>query len=108
MYGSEEQQAMLNLANRMWDGFFAGKVVELLKTLNVNVQSYIANVVTAYDSGTGRVVVQRPFDTTNISVPCVASMQGVSVGDKVLVVTFGFGGNASNSVVFCKADYSNL
>ena len=108
LQNSQEQQDMLTLADRMWEGYFKTKVLELLMQSDINMKSFVANVKTAYNATTKRIAVQRPFDSTAISVACAASMRSASVGDKVICVSFGFGGNSANTVVLCAADFSNI
>lgn len=81
-------EAMLEMANNMWDGFFRDKVKELLSSY---VSYFRAKVTAAYDNGF--ITVQEPFDDPHV-LHCAASAAGLSVGDECLVLVFGSHVNA--------------
>lgn len=92
---------MHSFASALWERFIKRRVQELKRQ---DMTGYRAAVVT--NNGDGTLTVQRPFETTTMTLPCVGSLKNVAAaGDQVLVCAIG---GLSNAFVLCKADLSNL
>lgn len=83
---------MKQLVDNLWR-YFEPKIE---KKMHSAIRYYRAEVTD--NPGGSRLTVQRPLDTA-VTIPCVDCMAGASVGDQVLVMVFGSGRNANNSVV---------
>ncbi len=94
---------LASFAQRLWDNFFARKLKESQRS---GVRYYRAEVTGA--AADGKLAVKRPFDTQETALPYVSSMAGAQVGEQVVVLVFGDGGNAGNRVVFMYPDGRNL
>lgn len=87
-------------ADNLWE-YFRPMLAERLEH-NIG---WFRAVVTA-NPGNGMLTIQRPFDTP-FTVKCTSSMSGASVGDNVLV--FSFGENlGTNAIVVGTADGANI
>lgn len=86
---------LTSVAEYVWR-YISPKIEE---RLSHNVQWYRAKVTQAAQDD--RISIQRPFDSTEQSLPFLASMEFANAGDEVTVFTFGgaSGGNNSNSVI---------
>lgn len=89
MAGNEQ---MKQLVDNLWR-YFEPKIEEKMRS---SIRYYRAEVTA--NPGGNRLTVQRPFDTA-VTIPCVDCMAGTAAGDQVLVMVFGGGTNANNSVV---------
>lgn len=99
-----EAEAMQELASMLWSRFLREKVRE---ELTHELNGYKAQVVT--NNGDGTLTVQRPFETTNLTLKAAASLSGAVAGDQVLVIGMGDKATAlSNAFILCKTDLSNL
>lgn len=83
-------EAMLEMADNLWNGFFRAKVKEMLGSY---LSYYRAKVIEAPSNGT--VTVQEPFDHEHV-IFCASSASGLQVGDECLVLMFG---GPQNSIV---------
>ena len=108
---ANEQKEMEQLTGRMYQNYLRPKIREDFQTgAFLNGASplgwFLATVTQALTGG--KITVQKPFDNTTIALTPVASMQGAQVGDQVVVIVFGCGANAANSIIFAYSDFSNL
>ena len=78
------------LADQMW-GYFKPKVEKMLQR---NIQFFRAKVVSNQYDGT--LEVEKPFDTTTLTLPCTSAVSDATVGQQVLAFVFG---SLSNAVV---------
>lgn len=62
--------------------------------MSSTVRYFRAEVVS--NPGDGTLVIHRPYDTSNLTVPCTTAMSGAQTGDQVIVFVLG---NLSNAVV---------
>ena len=85
-----ETEQMKILADQLW-GYFKPKVKDMLRT---SVSFFRAQVVT--NPGDGTLEVQRPSDTTTMTLPCTTAMSSAAVDDQVIVFVLG---DLSNAVV---------
>lgn len=95
-------EEMFNFASTMWRRFFRRKVKEMPE-LRHSLLGYKAQVVT--NNGDGTLTVQRPFESTTLTLRCSASLSGAVAGDPVLIVALG---GLENAFILCKTDFSNL
>ena len=77
---------------------------KFLRPRLANSVSYFIGKVKTAPSG-GVVVVKRPFDSTDYTLPYVSSASGLSVGDNCMVFVFG---SMSNAIVMGDGKVSNL
>lgn len=96
---TDPNQAMLEMANNMWDRFFKYKVLDMMSS---TVKFYRAQVVSAPSDG--KITIQEPFDHQH-TIPCTASASSLRPGDQCVVLVFG---NASNSIVIGDGKLSNI
>ncbi len=71
------------------------------KKLADGVRYYKASVV--QNPRDGKIKIQRPFEDSQIELPCAASAASLKAGDQCLILVFG---SASNSYVVGKADFT--
>lgn len=83
-------EAMLGMAENLWNGFFRTKVKEMLGSY---LSYYRAKVIEAPANGT--IKVQEPFDHAHV-IACAASASGLQAGDECIVLMFG---GPQNSIV---------
>lgn len=98
---AKENKAILELADALWR-FFEPKIDEKLS----NSLRYFRAVV-VQNTGNNTLKVQRPFDPSPITLPCVGSIATATAGTQVVVVMFGKG-TAANSVVIGSNLLQNL
>lgn len=94
----DSTEAMLEMANNMWDGFFRDKVLDVLGNY---VSYYRATVTAAYADGF--ITVQEPFDHEHV-IRCAANASGLAVGDQCIVLMLG---GPQNSLVIGNGTMSN-
>ena len=97
----QENAAILELANELWN-FFEARIDEKLS----NTMRYFRAVV-IQNTGNNTLKVQRPFDPSAMTLPCVGSIANATAGTQVVVVMFGKGA-AANSVVIGSNLLQNL
>lgn len=95
-----ENQAMLEIAENLWNGYLKKRVQDML----TNQVSYFKAAVVSPISE-GKITVHRPFDDINLSLPCAGSAAALKAGDMCLVLVFG---SMSNAYVIGSADLSTL
>lgn len=98
---SSEAEAMQELAEMLWDRYFKVRIKDVL--LRHSLEGYKAQVVT--NNGDGTLTVQRPFESTTLTLKRAASLSNALPGDQVLIVALG---SMSNAFILCKTDLSNL
>lgn len=85
-----DAKQMKILADQMWK-YFDKKVEDKLQR---NIRFFRAKVVS--NPGSSKLVVQRPFDSTAITLPCVQAVSQATTGDQVVVFELG---DLSNAIV---------
>mgnify|MGYP004512609929 CR=1 FL=1 len=98
-----ETNALVMLANRLWNNFFNRRVKETQRDM---IRFYRAEVTAA--AADGKITVRRPFDATETALPYVGSMADAQKGAQVVVLVFGEKKNAANQKIIMYADGSNL
>lgn len=96
-----DEQNMKALADNLWL-YFEPKIKDMMKN---SVSYYRAKVVRNHTSTDGKIDVQKPFDDTIISLPCVSTAQNLSAGSECVVAVFG---DYSNSVILGNGKVSGL
>lgn len=96
-----EQDQMRQFAENLWNQFFANKVDKAM----AQTVSYFRARVTD-NPGSGKLEVQRPFDTAHI-VSCTDALSNASAGDEVTVFVFG-SENGNNAVAVSDGSMSTL
>lgn len=93
-------QEMRAFAEALWNNFFKPKVNEMLKGY---ISFYRAQVVTAASGGT--VEVQKPFETSTLTLPYVPSAETLlTAGSQAMVLVLG---EQSNAIVVGPPSLSN-
>ena len=93
-------KAMEAFADNLWNNYMKQKVEALIQN---DMRAFRA-FVTANPGG-GALTVQRPFDAETMTLKCVGSLSGASIGTQVICVELG---SLSNAFVLCRADLGNL
>lgn len=93
-------QEMRLFADSLWNNYFKQKVSDMLKGY---ISFYRAQVVTAASSGT--VKVQKPFETSTLTIPYVPSAESLlTAGSQAMVLVLG---EQSNAIVVGPPSLSN-
>ena len=93
-------QEMKMFADNLWNNYFKGKVQEMLKS---HISFYRAQVVSA--AANGVVGIQKPFETSTLSLPYVPSAEALlAAGAQAMVLVIG---EQSNSIVVGPPSLSN-
>lgn len=93
-------QDMRVFAEALWNNFFRPKVSEMLRGY---VSFYRAQVVSAASGGT--VKVQKPFETSTLTLPYVPSAEALlTAGSQAMVLVLG---EQSNAIVVGPPSLSN-
>lgn len=96
-----EVDAMHSFASALWNRFLKRRVQDMKQQ---DMLGYRAEVVT--NNGNGTLTVQRPFETTVLTLKCAGSMASTAVaGDQVLICAIG---GLSNAFILCFADLRNF
>lgn len=98
MTGQEVEQMKI-FADQLW-GYFKPKIKDMMRT---NVKFFRAKVVS--NPGDGTLVVQKPFDSTTLTLPCTQTMESAQANSQVIVFVLG---NLSNAVVVSDGKFSSL
>lgn len=99
MSNENRNEDFVVLAENLWS-YMRPKVLEILSS---KVGFYRA-VVTGRRTG-NKLIIQKPFDDTEITLPCVGSASGFSSGEQVVVLTFG---DESSAIVIGDGMLTNL
>lgn len=97
---SSEIENIKILAQNLWDKFIKQRVKETQK----NTVKYFRAKVTA-TAQNGKISVQKPFDTTVMTIPYVSSAGSLAVDDECIVLVLG---DYSNCIVLGDGKLSNL
>lgn len=95
----ENEDAMQALADNLWQ-YFQPKI----QSMSTAAVTYFRAKVVGTASG-GRITVQRPFETTTLSLPYVSSISGAGVGTEVTVLVLG---SMSNAIIIGNGTLSGL
>lgn len=91
------------LADNLWT-YLEPKVKAVTSSC---IRFYRAQVTSAPQNG--RVTVQKPFDTTYLSLPYISTMEDVEVGSQVVVFVFGSrNSDQNNSVVVGNGSFTDM
>lgn len=96
---ADNNQAMKDLADALWV-YFEEKVLALMQK---GVTFYRARVVSA--PAEGRIIVQKPMESTQLSLPYVPSAATLEAGGQATVLEFG---SPSNAIVVGDGMLQNL
>ncbi len=100
MPAKSEAEAMQELASLMWNRYFREKVKE---ELNHELNGYKAEVTN--NNGDGTLTVQRPFETTTLTLKAASALSRAVAGDQVLIVGMGDKSTAlSNAFILGKTN----
>lgn len=94
-----DQENMRVLADQL----FLYMQPKIKKMMRNNVSFFRAEVVS--NLGNNRLVVQRPLETSTLTLPCSNSIASATTGDQVTVLVFG---SLSNAVVVSDGMMSTL
>lgn len=94
-----DQEQMKVLADQM----FIYMQPKVAKMMTNNVSFFRAQVVS--NPGSNKLVVQRPFESTTMTLPCSNGIASATAGTQVTVFVFG---NLSNAVVVSDGVMSTL
>jgi hypothetical protein len=83
-------EEMRVFADQLWK-YFEPKLKDAMA---LQVGYFRAEVVS--NPGDGALIVKRPFESENLTLPCTNAMAGASAGDQVIAFTLG---SMSNAVV---------
>lgn len=93
-------QEMRLFADSLWNNYFKQKVSDMIKGY---ISFYRAQVVTAASGGT--VKVQKPFETSTLTLPYVPSAESLlTAGSQAMVLVLG---EQSNAIVVGPPSLSN-
>ena len=97
---SSEIENLKILAQNLWDKFIKQRVKETQKN---NVRYFKAKVTATAQNG--KISVQKPFDTTVMTIPYVSSAGSLAVGSECIVLVLG---DYNNCIVLGDGKLSNL
>lgn len=97
---NNENESIKTLASNLWNNFIKDRVKNMHKD---NVRYFRATVVTGASGGTMQV--QKPFDSTVMTLPYVTSAGSLTAGSQCVVLVLG---DYSNAIVLGDGKLSNL